>query len=231
MSDAAGELVEKVEMLFSTTSTPRSAFERMLVVGSRGFLNIALSSAMVEYTETKSRNTGWKFIDLSPNEMTEAARDSAIDVAISIDNLDLGPSWLTKEVGTLPYGFFVRREHPLPARPLPQQIKNYRLFRGAYWDRSAVMDGVDIVPLDDAFKTFGYQAQSTMTAIRITLSSNQIAYIPKLVVREQLRSGVLRELEIPPTNKEPRKVLLGAHIDRIEQSLFVSLSNVLAAQL
>ena len=231
MSEVAAELVERISLLFDPRGAPRFGHERRLVVGSRGFLNIALAGPMVAYAESKRPETGWKFVDLSPNETTEAARISAIDLAILIDDLDLGPSWSIREAGMLSYGLFVRREHPIVRSPTQEELAKYRLFRGAYWDRSTVLDGVDLVPIPDELKTFGHQGQNAITAIAILLASDQIAFLPRLVVRSEVAKGTLRELDVEGTAEQSRPVKVAAQIDQVEQSLHSELVELVAMQL
>lgn len=201
----------------------------ILTLGTRGYLSTCLGAELILFFQSFSPNKRFlRFIDLSPREVMDAARSSCLDLAINVGQLDMGKDWEQAYVGELTYDLYVAQHHPLPDRVSLKDIRPYRFFRGAFWDRTHVLDGGVESTLDSEVQPrFGHQSTTAFTAIEIIKSSEQIGCLPTLCVQRLDGDRRLRRLEVDSLSLGAKPIYLCVHKDRVAKSLFQSLTSML----
>lgn len=201
------------------TSLPQ--FRHQITLGTRAFLNVLFAGSFIE--SSKSQDIAWRFIDLSPHETLQAARQGGIQIALSLGKLPLGESWYQEKVGELQWALYVRGNHPLPASPSKEDLFHYYFTFATYWDGMSVVKGEDFIPLEKKIKNFGYGMQTAQTAIEIAKASDHIVHAPKLLAQSHVKNGEIRELQLKGVKFTSHELYLATQIDKIPKKLQASL--------
>ena len=228
LSLAAIEVLSAFEKLtqVENSSTVKN-YERVVHVGSRGFLNINLGPVIAEYIESQKPHWGATFTDLSPKETIDATRNGALDLAITMDRLDLSRYWKEIYIGELNWYLYGKKNHPLKHGASQQELAQFRIMRAAYWDGETIVSGEDLVPVADAFKRPGFQIQTALTAIELAKVTNQLAFIPSLAARAALVAGEITEIQVEGFKPVRRPLYLWAKMDTMDQRTFSGLYKAL----
>lgn len=226
----AREVLSKIDLLNkSNQTTSLSPFKQQITVGTRAFLNTLFCGPFIKSSHTQ--DIGWRFIDLSPHETLESARQGGIQIALSLGKLPLGDSWYQEKVGDLEWALYVRSHHPLPPNPTKEDLIHYRFSFATYWDGTSVVKGEDFIPLDKKFKNFGYGMQTAQTAIEIAKASDHIIHAPKLLAQAHVQNGEIRELPLRGMKFTSHELYLATQIDKIPKKLQSNLIKQIARRI
>ena len=227
LSHGAAEVLSSFEKLTHVEAASAVSYERIVHVGSRGFLNINFGPVIAEYMERHKPHWGAAFTDLSPKETIDAARNGALDLAITMDRLDLSRYWKEVYIGDLNWNLYGKKNHPLKHGASQRDLALYRIMRAAYWDGQTIVNGEDLIPLADSFKRPGFQIQTALTAIELAKVTNQLAFIPSLAARSSLISGEITEIEVEGLNPVRRPLYVWAKMDSMDNRTFSGICKAL----
>jgi DNA-binding transcriptional LysR family regulator len=216
------------------SSDPVQSYEQNLTVGSRGFLNIHLAAVVLQAINGRGggRERGLTFVDLSPDETAEAARQGFLDLCIGFEASPLGASWEFLPIGQLSWGIFGRARHPLATGATRADLLRYRIANHCFWNGShiVVVDGL----LKDRYgvRQLGHGTQTAQAALEVASASDQLACVPTIVARDLVEAGKIVAIDVEATEPIRTEVYLGVRTDRISRSdrdaLVVALGKKLA---
>jgi hypothetical protein len=112
-----------------------------------------------------------------------------------------------------------------------KQILEYPFVVPTYWTVEGLVRGNDQFPLPISKRKAGYETATADSALPILLETDQIAFLPDLLVRPSIQKQLLRELktdEIPAVEKE---LLLSAKSDVVPATVFDRLSAKMSESL
>jgi DNA-binding transcriptional LysR family regulator len=227
LSHGATEVLSSFEKLTSIESASAIHYERIVHVGSRGFLNINLGPVIAEYMEKYKPHWGAAFTDLSPKETIDAARSGALDLAIAMDRLDLSRYWKEVYIGDLTWNLYGKKNHPLKHGATAEDLSRFRVMRAAYWDGQTIVNGEDLLPISDQINRPGFQIQTALTAIELAKVTNQLAFIPSLAARSALVSSEITEVEVEGLKPVKRPLFLWAKMDTMDNRTFSGMTKSL----
>jgi DNA-binding transcriptional LysR family regulator len=232
-SEAAARIVESLHGLKPRPNGSKDTYSRYVRLGSRGFLNAMIAPLVAARCERERPELGFCFVDLSPGEKLEAARREALDVLLSVEDLQLGRNWETVEVGHMTWGLFGACSHPLAgvAAALPEDLARHGVLRGAWWDGRSIVVGDDFVPVPETHKGRGYQVQTAHAALGVVARSEQLVYVPRLVAASAVERGQVAEIHLEGVDPVSQPLYLSVSKDRVEKFLQKILLEVVGEML
>ncbi|MCX6126651.1 MAG: LysR family transcriptional regulator, partial [Proteobacteria bacterium] len=207
-----------------------SAFDKNIVIGSRGFLNISLAGSIAKYFE--NRETNLDFVDASPSEMLEATKKDALDIAISLDSTSFGKGWIERSVGSLTWAVYGNPCHPLAQGANPEGIERYRLGHQCFWNGRIIESNLRAPHATlEGIAQLGHGAQSAMTAIQIASTTEQLVCVPRMVGHPACASGLVVEIPVIKGQLPTSGIFISAHLDRVKKSVFNDLIQLIREQI
>ena len=231
LASGALQILKQAEVLSAHDYEIEASFERILTVGTRAFINTALAPYLVHVIQRIEPKTGIRFVDFSPDELIQACAKGAVEIAISIDKLALGKNWHQTQIGTLEWGLFARSQHPLTFGAKPEDLKQYRILRHAYWDGKNIANGEDLIPVETKHKNFGHEIQTAFTAIAIVQKTDDLCFIPTLAAHEALTRGDIARIPTQWSTQVTRPLMLAVHDEKINQKVYRELVSNLKSVL
>jgi DNA-binding transcriptional LysR family regulator len=228
LSKKSRQIIEQIEEIGSGKKIFQlKKYNRYYTFGARGFLNNILAPHISKVFDLCFPDFGIRFIDLSPEETVNSARSSNLDFALSLDELDLGKTFIQSKIGFLDWGLFVRNEHPLKNPVEPNELNNFRLIRSAYWNGKTVISSENLLQVDLKHKSWGHEVQTALTALSLIRMTNQLAYIPKAVGQQSVVEGWGRELLVTGAKPLRHQLYFAVHRENIKNSMFQEMSRCL----
>lgn len=199
-------------------------YEDYLNISSRGFLVQYLSGALSNAFNNSGQNIGLRFMDQSPEAMEKSARDNQLHIVYTFGDVDLGKSWQKNKIGELPYHFVVKKDHPLKDKIKIEDFLKYRCVGMSYIEKNRV-----IVPsmMKVNRKTLlrGFDSENTNYTKQIILNTNQIGFLPKSAILDEVETNKLKILNITGVKNRPRSVYLEVHIDKVSNDNYLLAKN------
>jgi DNA-binding transcriptional LysR family regulator len=177
----------------SITLNGPEMYARNIVVGARGFITAFFAGSLVQ--SLNESDLCLQLIELSPSESVEAASRSAIDIAISLEPLELGKDWHRKLLGKFYWKIYGRTAHPLGQEATPAGLRSFRLAHQSYWNGKNVVSNQGDVHQILELSHAGFGSQSAVTAIEIAAHSDQIVCVPEVAARRAVSAGQIMEIK------------------------------------
>ena len=222
------KLIDKASAIYSSAldsfSTPRfeTKLERIITMGSRGFLNILSSESFLLASNKLNSPLRLRFIDMSPDELQKAAFDNVIDMALHFEALNLTMSWSTFEIGEITWKLFARKNHPLNSNESITNILKYPFIGPGYWTGQKVSMGDDGFPIPWQNRIKGHEVQTAMTAFNVLKNTDQLVYLPVLLSQEALLRQEIKIIEINDFPVLKRKIRFSIQTEKITQKELIS---------
>ncbi len=161
----------------------------------------------------KEKNYVFDLMDLSPQKTEQAARSGLLDVILSFEDTLLGPNWMRKEVGTVRWGFFARKNHPLANKNNIRSLKNYDLLGFSYIENSRIAQVANANQIKlDASRSHG--CENSRYSMQILKQTDSIACLPEIATQEEVDKGNLARLSVVLETQE-RPLILSINKDTI----------------
>lgn len=198
------------------TTGPVQDYDSRLTVGSRGFLNVYLAACVLQALNRDGHiERGLTFVDLSPGESAEAARQGFLDITIGFETFELGTNWEFTKLGQLTWSIFGRLRHPLATGAKAADLVHYRIANHCFWNGSHVVISDGLLKDRYGVRQLGHGTQTAQAALEIAASTDQLACVPRIVARDLLAAGRIVEISISGTEPIATEVYLGVRTDRV----------------
>ncbi len=79
-------------------------------------------------------------------------------------------------------------DHPLPNRPSLKKVLECNFVLPTYWTAEGLVRGNDQFPIPIAKRKAGFETATADAAIPILLATDQIAFLPDLLVRPMIQA-------------------------------------------
>ena len=229
----AREVLEKIEQMRNTKSSKQEETENIqtLTIGTRGFLNAGFIPNIIEQFNHSSQKIKFQFIDMSPDDQLNSSKSNEIDIFISLKNINFGEAWITEKVGSINWGIYAGKGHPLTkAQNLDiEKILIYPFTRPTYWDGSSLMTISDSIPLKQSHKIkYGHGIQNTQAAIAIVTNTQHLTYIPTVAAKRSTELGEIMEINLEDLEKKEDQLFISVHSDRVSNLVYNDLKNAIS---
>jgi DNA-binding transcriptional LysR family regulator len=232
LQEIVHELLEsgaKIESLVSNRN--KAKFAKVLAVAGTSFLNTHFTIPTTCRFAAAGNSTVFRFLDLAPDQVVSVGIRGGFDIAVHYGTLNWPNTWVTKRLGKSRWVLCARLDHPLPKRPSLKQVLECSFVVPTYWTSEGLVHGNDQFPLPISKRKSGYETATADAAIPILLNTDQIAFLPNLLVRSFIQSQDLRELRVEDLPAIEKEMFLSAKSDVVPDSVFQGLSAKMSEQL
>lgn len=150
--------------------------------------------------------------DFAPDTMISAALRGAFDLAFHFGKMDWPRTWESEKLGAVKWALYVRQEHPLKPSPRIADVLKFPFVVPTYWTSEGLVRGNDFYEITLSERELGTETSTAEAAVPVLLRTDQVAFLPSLLVRDHISSGRLRAVR-------PRDGR------RIEKELFVTVKT------
>ncbi|MES2965462.1 MAG: LysR family transcriptional regulator [Bdellovibrionota bacterium] len=197
-----------------------SAHQKHLSIATTSFLSSHMAPSLLGDLSRHEPDVHFRLIDLAPNQFIQVALRGGFEICLHLSALDWPRTWTSIEVGKVEWQIVCRRGHPLAKKPTLKEILEYPFVYPIYWTSEGLRQGDDNFPLAIRKRHRGIETATALSAAHVVAHTDQIAFLPHLVVREMVEHDVLRVLS--PTGHKPvaQPLFLSVKSDAMKQKSF-----------
>lgn len=100
------------------------------------------------------------------------------------------------------------------------KLLEYPLTIHAYDDGNRVVELSEVGPYKIRPLKKGAATETVLTALSIVQKSNDVAFLPSLLVREFSSPSNIQKIEVTDLSHHSEEIFFSAHIDRVSKQLF-----------
>ncbi len=207
------------------SGTAKSRFAKVIAICGTSFLTTHFTTALVCENSSAWPATVFRFLDLAPDQMIAVGLRGGFEMAVHIGVLAWPSTWCTNHVGKTKWILTCRADHPIGKQPGLKQILDYRFIVPTYWTQEGLVKGNDQFAVPLAKRKSGFESATADAAIPIVLHTDQLAFLPDILVRPAIREGRLREItcdEVPHVEKD---LYLSAKSEAVPDVVFQTISE------
>jgi hypothetical protein len=169
--------------------------ETLITVAAPSYLCTAFLPSIVRAV-TDARVRG---LEVGPAFMRAYASERIFDVALSIGQEQMPPSWVATRIGEVRKALFAppALAKRLGPRPSVRSLADVPFVCPIYNSGGQFMPGDDGCPLPRSERTIGHEAATLGVALEIAAASEQLVFGPVVAARSLVHAGRLVELRVP----------------------------------
>lgn len=198
----------------SEASKPRTA----ITIGSLSYISKTILAYGSDSLQAIDESFRFRILDMPPDGIISAAIKGAIDIALHTSQERWPKTWDTKVVGEIRWGLYARAGHPLGTYATEAEILRYPFVVPTYWDGETYTIGNDQCPIPWQQRRLGHETSTADTAAQIVRYSNQVAFLPDLLMRVSPSASELVELHVEKWKPMRRKLYLSMQADRFTKA-------------
>lgn len=187
-----------MESEFQTSVTfgrqKRANLNRPLGIGATSFLtSFAVAPALGEVL-TSQPDLRTYLLAFNPDELVPAGTRGAIQLAVHPGHLDWPRSWQSEYIGRMRWSLFARKGHPIFRSKTP--IEELAFVYPLMWDGGKLVVQNDNCPIPVNRRNSFVGTQTAEQAMHVVRATPMVGFLPKLLMREAVQNGEVREVEI-----------------------------------
>ena len=213
--------------------SPSSKLSKQDFLGfaSTSFFSTHLIPQIFSQMEESYPNTRCRIIDLQPNHFIPAALRNGFQVCVHLKNMDWPKTWTSAKVGNLQWTLCCRKDHPVLKKKTVNNITKYPFVYPAYWSSEGIQYGDDHCPVPIGKRIRGYETATATAAAEVVQSTDQLAFLPELIIRTKIQSGELIPIKISSWKTVQEPVYLTVKSEYVKQKTFQWLKEAVSAEL
>lgn len=224
----AKEILERGEQLEGALSHSRSGkASKILAIAGTSFLNTHFCAPLACLAAESFSPLRFRFLDLAPDQIDTVGLRNGFEIAVHYGAISWPKTWVSKRLGKSRWKLCCAPHHPLPKKPSLRQILDYPFVVPTYWTNEGLVHGNDQFPLPLSKRKAGYETATADSAVPILMATQQVAFLPSLLVKSFLERGVLREVRCLDIPRVEREIFLSVKSDAVPDSVFQSLSRLM----
>lgn len=180
-----GQILEQAGQL-----EEKPAAARIYGVGATSFLINHLLATAAPDGEPRLR-----FLEMNPDQLTVAGLRHAFELAFHFGKLEWPGSWHQEKIGEVRWSLCARYGHPLGKSPVMKDILQYPFVLPAYWSSEGLAHGNDSGPIPLSRRRRGHETATAEAALHIVRVTDQLAYLPDLLIEPYEQRKEVRRLE------------------------------------
>lgn len=196
------EVLDHLTKIQSLSLKKATQYKKNYTIASTSFLITHLIAENISDTYQHDREISFRFIDLAPDLMVSSGLRSAFEIAFHFGSLDWPKTWDSQRLGSVEWVLCAKKKHPLQNKSSISNILKYPFIQPSYWTLEGLSYGTDHFPTQ--FKRIkGYETATADAAIPILLNTDQLAFLPYPLIKNQLKElKILTTKEIKPVKKD-----------------------------
>lgn len=210
----------------------KQKMRRALAIASTSFLNTHFTTPVTcAFANHFSEKISFKFLDLPPDQLVPVALRGGFEIAVHYGAIPWPSTWTTKKLGTSKWVLICKQAHPISKRPSLKQILQYPFVYPAYWSQEGISRGNDEFPVPISKRKLGFETATADAAVPIVLQSDQLAFLPEILVRSQVKRKKLRVIESADLKDINKELHISVRSDIVPVSLFNGLAEKMSAEI
>jgi DNA-binding transcriptional LysR family regulator len=232
LADVTAELLAQIAKIEGIPANRSVRGERQtLAIGATSFLTTHFITPVVCELSGAYQNISFRFLDLAPQQLVPAGLRGAFDVAIHYGRIAWPKTWTTEIIGSTRWELCVRRGHKLSSRSSIEKILDYDFVAPTYWTPEGLEHGNDQFPVRFSKRRTGYETATAEGAIPVLLSTDQIAFLPALLVSPFVATQQLRVISCSDVKPVERDLYISARSASVPHRFFNDLKKSLSMRL
>lgn len=193
---------------------------------ARNLISGAISSLTSQYPHYTFR-----FLDFAPDQLAPMGLRGAFEIAVHFEKISWPKTWETKLIGKSSWYLCAHNDHPLPKKSTLTQVTEYPFVVPTYWTSEGLTRGDDHFPLPFSKRKLGFETSTAEASLPILMTTNQLAFLPRMLVVDHIKTGKLRQITGPDIPVIERELYLSVRSDLIPAKLFTSIQTALEKRL
>lgn len=206
----------------------KSRVQKTFALASTSFLNVHFTAPATCRLADQLPDHSFRFLDLAPDQLVPVALRGAFEIAVHTGKLNWPSTWVTMKLGKTRWALTARADHPIGRKPSIRQILEYAFVYPVYWTPEGLTKGNDHFPIPVSKRRIGYETATADAAIPILMETDQLAFLPEILVRPFIERKHLRIIETSEVSVIEKDVFLTVRSDIVPDSLFKDLARALS---
>jgi DNA-binding transcriptional LysR family regulator len=221
------DILERAEPLGENTAgSPAS----VLGIGSTSFLVNHLLIPTLSEGELPA-NLRLRFLEIAPDQFTTAGLRNAFEVAFHFGKLSWPGTWHQEKLGDMGWSLCCRADHPLAKKTVNErEALKYKFVVPSYWTQEGFALGNDGCPVSMQKRLKGHETSTAEGAMALVRATDQIAYLPEILIRTYASSGEVKRLEVRGW-EETRPLYLTVRADLVSEKQLKFISQAVRAKI
>ena len=211
---AARKILSASEELFVSNSKPIT--KEPLTIGSLSYLVREIAVQVVPKIQKKLPDQRFRIVNASSEMLLASSIRGAFDIIVSDKKLGWSSSWTTVPAASIKWALYGRKEHPLCQQSSGNEILKYPFLVPTYLNQNGFTDGSDECPIPWNKRIRGHETATADIAACLVLSSDQLAFIPQLIGR----NNGLVEIQVKECKPQKQQLFLSVNSDTVKKSIF-----------
>lgn len=229
------DLLPHLEEILSLRESLRGELKKakkdeLFCVASTSFISTHLLPQTFAHFQTHAPSARFRLIDLPPSQFVPVGLRNGFQVCIHIDALEWPRTWTSIEVGDVKWELYCRADHAIAKRPGLDSVLQHPFVYPVYWSDQGIRFGDDGCPTPIRKRIRGYETVTATAAAEVVRHSDQLGFLPNLVMQPLLNQRLVRKLSLPAWKPVKRTVYLTVKND-VKQSVFLKLKDLLQRNL
>ena len=208
-----------------------SMSERIWSVGAISFICSCFLSECIAQISCSQKNTRFRLVEFTHNELVSHGLKGAFEMAVHIGELEWTRSWISAEIGSMRWGLYARRTHPLAQSTLEKEVIKFPFIVPTDWTHQGFSIGEDYCPLPWDQRIKGDEVATAETALELVSFTQQLTFVPELVAKRLVNARRVREIRVKNWPLVEKKIHLSGRSDLIPSRFWKQLSTVMKARL
>jgi len=217
------DILARAEALSEGTKTSAS----VLAIGSTSFLVNHLLVPALGDSELPD-GLRLRFLEISPDQFTNAGLRNAFEIAFHFGKQAWPGTWHQEKVADVGWSLCCGTKHPLASKGslTEREVLKWKFVMPSYWTQEGFALGNDGCPVPPNKRLRGHETSTAEGAMALVRATDQIAYLPNILVRSYEETGEVKRLDVKGWG-EIRPLYLAVRSDLVsEKQLRLILSAV-----
>lgn len=200
-------------------------------IGSTSFLiNHLLVPAL---SQLKNKDVRFRYLEITPDLFTSAGLRHAFEMAFHFGKIEWPGTWHQQKVGEVSWNLCCRKGHPLLTKKNLQlkDVLQFPFVIPSYWTQEGFALGNDGCPIPLSKRIKGDETATAEAAMAIIRRTDQVSYLPDILIRNYEDLGEVKTLRIKGSSSEPRPLYIAVRSDLVSEKLFQEIIKLCAAQI
>ena len=220
------ELLATIQKLEQIQAGESDLARRKIAIGSTSFLTTHFVTPAICGWPDEFADISFRFLDLAPQHLVAAGLRGAFDMSVHFGRQTWPATWTTEKLGSSEWALCARVGHKLGPRSALNRVLEYRFVAPTYWTPEGLEHGDDQFPLPMSKRRIGHETATADGAVPVLLCTDQLAFLPRLLVSSYVERGDLKIISPPEIKPVERDLFLSARSQSVSQRLF---NGVIAA--
>ena len=220
------QILVQAERLAEGPRTVKNA--QVLAIGSTSFL---INHLLVRMAALKEPGWRLRFLEMNPDQLTVAGLRHAFDVAFHFGRVDWPSTWHQERLGEVNWSLCCRTDHPLPKAATVRDVLKFPFVVPTYWSQEGLALGNDNCPIPLEKRVRGHETATAEAALNIVRITDQVAYLPDILIRTYERMGEVRTIPLRAAKAQPKTLYISVRSEAVPERLFQSMKGQVSSLL